>query len=87
MKTIEINRKEFVEISEDTARSITADTILNISRKNLTETQFFKLDNSTLNVYDNDTWEDQNFLVRKATKEESNILQAFSILKPHLKPF
>lgn len=87
MKTIEINRKELVQISEDDAKSITADTILNISRKNLTETQFFKLDNSTLNVYDNDIWEDQNFLVRKATEEELNVFNALSILKPYLKTF
>jgi hypothetical protein len=87
MKTIEINRKEFVEISEDTARSITADTILNISRKNLTDTQFFQLDNSTLNVYHNDVWKDEDFLVRKATEEELNIFNALSILKPYLKTF
>lgn len=87
MKTIEINRKEFVEISEDTARSITADTILNISRKNLTDTQFFQLDNSTLNVYHNDVWKNEDFLVRKATEEELNIFNALSILKPYLKTF
>jgi hypothetical protein len=87
MKTIEINRKEFVQISEDDAKSITADTILNISRKNLTDTQFFQLDNSTLNVYHNDAWKDEDFLVRKATEEELNIFNALSILKPYLKTF
>lgn len=87
MKTIEINRKELIEISEMEAKSIALSVLLDISRKNLTDTQFFQLDNSTLNVYDNDAWKDKDFLVRKATKEESNIVNALSILKPHLKPF
>lgn len=87
MKTIEIDKKELIQISEENSKSIAYSVILDISRKNLTDTEFFQLDNSTLNVYDNDAWEDKDFLVRKATEEELNIFNALSILKPYLKTF
>ena len=87
MKTIEIDKKELIQISEENSKSIAYSVLLDISRKNLTDTEFFQLDNSTLNVYDNDAWEDKDFLVRKATEEELNIFNALSILKPYLKTF
>ena len=87
MKTIEIYKKELIQISEENSKSIAYSVLLDISRKNLTDTEFFQLDNSTLNVYDNDAWEDKDFLVRKATEEELNIFNALSILKPYLKTF
>ena len=87
MKTIEIDKKELIQISEENSKSIAYSVLLDISRKNLTDTEFFQLDNSTLNVYHNDAWKDEDFLVRKATEEELNIFNALSILKPYLKTF
>jgi hypothetical protein len=87
MKTIEIYKKELIQISEENSKSIAYSVLLDISRKNLTDTEFFQLDNSTLYVYDNDAWEDKDFLVRKATGEELNMFNVLSFLKPYLKTF
>ena len=43
MKTIEIDKKELIQISEENSKSIAYSVLLDISRKNLTDTEFFNL--------------------------------------------